>query len=446
MQKGAGVSQSLPQSGQLSGQSPDEPVSVSEEDSVLTGGQLKHEVKTGADTGSTGEHELSQEPTSKTEFTKRQLLDDELTVASPLSKPDCVPQGLASPPYSSVETFTLGGQADSVYEYLPKEYMLLGGLETQYQSMYEMSVETTKKYLLFRPMIPEEKRDILFAGQVSTSGLLDDPNDIKLKAEGTHLTCFVGGMFAVGAKIFNRKADLELAKKLTDGCVWAYESTTTGIMPEHFLALPCASRERCPWNETAYWEALDPYRSTRVPSPPGQVVLEEKDSTVQKDKSGEGNLESKTQQDEAAEAPSVPKGAVSDDETTQPSAKPRVKRQLEEIADEISGNLSSSDADTPTVSTRAKTQASTKAVSAGDSEESLIGADSEPSVSTKATTNGTLDQVLEDSESATAAGPEVPDYTEPPIPTQEEYAKGRIRDERLPPGIVRVTGSKYILR
>ncbi|KAG7009038.1 cell surface mannoprotein [Physcia stellaris] len=444
MQKGAGVSQQLPQSGQLSGQYPDEPVSVSEDDSVANAGRLKHQVKSGAGTGSIGEDELSQEHTTKTEFTKRQLSDDELTGASPMPKPDCVPQGLASPPYSSVETFTLGGQADSVYEYLPKEYMLLGGLETQYQSMYEMSIETTKKYLLFRPMIPDEKRDILFAGQVSTSGHLDDPNDIKLRAEGTHLTCFVGGMFAIGAKIFNRKADLELAKKLTDGCVWAYESTTTGIMPEHFLALPCTSREKCPWNETAYWEALDPYKSIRVPSPANQVVLEQKESTAKKDKTGVEKSEVKP---EATEAPAVSKGNVSDGGTSQPSVKSVVKRQLEDIADEISGKLSSSNADeAPTVSTRAKSEASIKAVSAGDSEESLTEADSETSLSTKATTHGTLDQVVEDAESATATKPEIAEYTQPPIPTQEEYAKGRIREERLPPGIVRVTGSKYILR
>jgi hypothetical protein len=32
----------------------------------------------------------------------------------------CVPQGLKSPPFSFTDTFTLGGMADSLYEYLPK--------------------------------------------------------------------------------------------------------------------------------------------------------------------------------------------------------------------------------------------------------------------------------------------------------------------------------------
>ena len=48
--------------------------------------------------------------------------------------PDCEPQGLASPPFTSTEDFGIGGQADSTYEYLPKEYMLLGGLEEKIES------------------------------------------------------------------------------------------------------------------------------------------------------------------------------------------------------------------------------------------------------------------------------------------------------------------------
>lgn len=438
MQKGAGISQSLPQGGQLPGQFSDIPASPSADDGAVTAGKSKDEVKTGT---LNGEDELSQEPSTKTEFTKRQLSDDELTLASPSPKPDCVPQGLASPPYSSVETFTLGGQADSVYEYLPKEYMLLGGLESQYQSMYEMSVETTKKYLLFRPMIPDEKRDILFAGQVTTQGHLEDSNDVKLKAEGTHLTCFVGGMFAIGAKIFDRKGDLDLAKKLTDGCVWAYESTTTGIMPEHFLALPCESLEKCPWNETAYWEALDPYGSTRISSPPRQAVLKDKDTVPRGMTTVDGVLGSKSQQDPQEEVLSVAKGAVSEEDTEESSGKTIVKRQLADIEDD-----SIDDAPGLTTSTKRKPGILDDAQSEEDDNDSPNLADSNLSTEYKKNITATADEATEDVNPATAIKPEVPEYTPPPIPTQEETAKERIRNERLPPGIVRVTGSKYILR
>ena len=81
-----------------------------------------------------------------------------------LKKPDCEPQGLASPPFSASEEFTLGGQADSTYEYLPKQYMLLGGLENKYRSMYDKAANAAKTHLIFRPMIPDEKRHILQAG------------------------------------------------------------------------------------------------------------------------------------------------------------------------------------------------------------------------------------------------------------------------------------------
>jgi len=66
-----------------------------------------------------------------------------------------------------------------------------------------------------------------------------------LTAEVEHLTCFIGGMIGMGAQIFGIDGDLELAKKLTDGCVWAYGATKTGIMPEGAIVLPCKSAEHC---------------------------------------------------------------------------------------------------------------------------------------------------------------------------------------------------------
>ncbi|MDI1485081.1 MAG: hypothetical protein OHK93_000215 [Ramalina farinacea] len=178
-------------------------------------------------------------------------------------KPDCEPQGLASPPFSSTEDFGLGGLADSTYEYLPKEYMLLGGLEPKYRSMYEMAADATKKHLIYRPMIPDEKRSILQAGLLKVHDKERNGEKQFFKAEGTHLICFVGGMFAVGAKLFDRKEDLDIAKKLTDGCVWAYESTGTGIMPESYLSIACSDKDVCPWNETAWQDVLDPYGAQR---------------------------------------------------------------------------------------------------------------------------------------------------------------------------------------
>lgn len=148
------------------------------------------------------------------------------------------------------ETFTLGGMTDSLYEYLPKQHLLLGGLSDQYRKLYEAAIEPAKKHLFFRPMIPQSQ-DILISGTVRTSTL----GTIKLEPEGQHLACFTGGMVALGAQIFNRTGDLEVARKLVDGCIWAYDSMPTGVMPETFKAIPCHGEEDCAWS-TDRWHAV----------------------------------------------------------------------------------------------------------------------------------------------------------------------------------------------
>ncbi|KAK5160206.1 hypothetical protein LTR04_004785 [Oleoguttula sp. CCFEE 6159] len=182
-------------------------------------------------------------------------------VKSPKPSGDgCIPQGLTSPVKGASEQFTLGGRSDSVYEYLPKEFLLLGGVVDQYKTMYEYSMEAVIDKVLFRPMVPGE-RDILVPGRYASNAQGEDG---QLTPESEHLACFAGGMFALGAKIFNRKGDLDIARRLTDGCVWAYESTTTGIMPELYQAVACESRYECSWNETKWWDVLDPYRAART--------------------------------------------------------------------------------------------------------------------------------------------------------------------------------------
>lgn len=114
--------------------------------------------------------------------------------------------------------------------------------------------------MLYRPMVPDN-RDILFSGAVTTKGFPEE--DLRLIAEVEHLTCFIGGMIGMGAKIFDIESDLELAKKLANGCVWAYESMPSGIMPEGAIVMPCESSEHCTWNETAYFHLLDPMADER---------------------------------------------------------------------------------------------------------------------------------------------------------------------------------------
>jgi hypothetical protein len=114
--------------------------------------------------------------------------------------------------------------------------------------------------MLYRPMVPND-RDILFSGRITKN---DNTGPSTFIPEVTHLTCFLGGMVGMGAKIFGlEEHDIEIAKKLSDGCVWAYESMTTGIMPEAAEVYLCEKDTECQWNETLWMKALDPMADQR---------------------------------------------------------------------------------------------------------------------------------------------------------------------------------------
>ena len=150
--------------------------------------------------------------------------------------------------------FTLGGMADSTYEYLPKQHLLLGGLSEQSKKMYELAIEQVKKHILFRPMIPMNISILVSSGASVSPGT----GTVKLDHKGQHLSCFTGGMVGIGAKIFDREEELAIAQKLVDGCIWAYDATSpTGIMPEVFELLPCPDGDdECTWDQTYYEDEL----------------------------------------------------------------------------------------------------------------------------------------------------------------------------------------------
>lgn len=183
------------------------------------------------------------------------------------------------------DSFSLGAQADSTYEYLPKEYMLLGGQNEQYRTMYEKAMAATREHLLFRPMV-KHGRNLRFLATIDLRKPLAEvpPDQVSKKYEGSHLACFAGGMFAVGAKLFDIKGDMDIAAKLTDGCVWAYESTYTGLMPEAFQLVPCKKGEPCTWNEKLYKDALDPYREERL------AAIKATEQNLKLAKGGQGNM------------------------------------------------------------------------------------------------------------------------------------------------------------
>lgn len=68
---------------------------------------------------------------------------------------------------SSGNHFTLAAMADSLDEYLPKMYALLGG-SSMYAKMYEEAMNTAIEVTMFRPMVPGNA-DILLSGNARRS-------------------------------------------------------------------------------------------------------------------------------------------------------------------------------------------------------------------------------------------------------------------------------------
>lgn len=144
--------------------------------------------------------------------------------------------------------FTLGALADSLYEYLPKMHALVGGADPKYEQMYRTAMDTAAQNLLFRPMVPDEK-DILFMGDWHASSAQ------QFVPESQHLTCFVGGMFGLGGRLFGMDEHVAIGERLARGCGWAYSAFPTGLMPEIFRLIPCKHVKSCPWDEST-WKTL----------------------------------------------------------------------------------------------------------------------------------------------------------------------------------------------
>ncbi|KAG0056482.1 hypothetical protein BGZ83_004740 [Gryganskiella cystojenkinii] len=127
---------------------------------------------------------------------------------------------------------TVGGMIDSYYEYLLKEWILLDGKgdAALYKKMFLQTVDSVKEYMVSRP---DNGEDYAIIGAVSTSNKNIEP-------EMEHLSCFIAGSLAMGAKYFDRPDDLVLAKQVAEACYQGYHNSATGLGPEamRFDAVP----------------------------------------------------------------------------------------------------------------------------------------------------------------------------------------------------------------
>src|SRR3954447_10121134 len=97
-----------------------------------------------------------------------------------------------TPSFKDDNFFTLGGMSDSLYEYFPKQYLILGGLLAQPKSLYEGFIEVAKKEMFFKVANPKNE-ELLVSGDIRVNGDAG-AYEIDLQPKGQHLTCFTGGM------------------------------------------------------------------------------------------------------------------------------------------------------------------------------------------------------------------------------------------------------------
>ena len=100
-------------------------------------------------------------------------------------------------------------------------------------------------------MLQSPAPDILLPGTILSNG-----RGIKdLLPEIQHLSCFTGGMFALGGRLFTNDSHVSIGARLARGCAWAYESFPAGIMPELAEVVACPGTEACEWDEGRWEEA-----------------------------------------------------------------------------------------------------------------------------------------------------------------------------------------------
>ncbi|KAF3907069.1 hypothetical protein ABW21_db0200923 [Orbilia brochopaga] len=97
----------------------------------------------------------------------------------------CVPAGFQM--NLGENKYSYGGMADSTFEYLLKEHILLGGLKEQYGKLYLETYKTGRNNLFFKPMTPKNN-DILVSGEIRVNENYDTGELVKTHyGDGSHL-------------------------------------------------------------------------------------------------------------------------------------------------------------------------------------------------------------------------------------------------------------------
>ena len=124
------------------------------------------------------------------------------------------------------QDYSLGGLGDSYYEYLLKQYLQTNRTEPRFRELFDRSSQGVKKIMVGK--VPVGDETLTYVGKYKNG---------YLEPKMEHLTCFTGGMFALGAwaRITSTiKEDLDLGAELTRTCRRSYADTPSGLGPEKF--------------------------------------------------------------------------------------------------------------------------------------------------------------------------------------------------------------------
>ncbi len=296
----------------------------------------------------------------------------------------------------------------------------------------------------------KDDRDILFSAKVSSRDGSD--TDLVYHYEVSHLTCFLGGMFAMGGRIFDRPEDVEIGAKLADGCAWAYEAMPMGVMPEWSTIMACPNTTSpCEWNETAWRDRLDPNAEWRTDQlreyevhmeewreKAEEVRKQQKERAAQKEREGAAATGAAT--GSVAPASSVAAAAAA---AATVAAEPAPAAAAAAIPAAIEKRDVVADGEAVPAS---DTLAIDRKVEALENEMDLNKASSGGAESAAAAADGTSSELLTaDADNQKPLQPVIP-----PMPirpeTHEEFIEHRIEHEKLVPGFEQLSDRRYILR
>jgi len=136
---------------------------------------------------------------------------------------------------------SVGALGDSFYEYLLKEWLRSGKLDTQAKEMFDEAAKDIEEKLVL----------------TSASGLtyIAEMKYGRIEHKMDHLACFAGGMYGLAAKEENdenSKRWLEIAQGITNTCHESYDRSDTKLGPEAFRFTDAIEARALKQNERYY--------------------------------------------------------------------------------------------------------------------------------------------------------------------------------------------------